>query len=79
MRYETTTKLAADDTLVEAERFFAEQFGLTVRSRSREAIAFEGGGGHVTLAITGEHPTRLDLETREWDQQVTSFMRELPR
>jgi hypothetical protein len=31
----------------------------------------------VTIAVTGEHPTTLDLETREWDQPVVTFMESL--
>ena len=49
-----------------------------IRSRTPATIGFEGGG-HVTVAVTSEHPTTLDLETREWDEQVTRFMHELPR
>ena len=29
---------------------------------------------YVTIAVTGEHPTTLDFETREWDQPVVTFM-----
>jgi hypothetical protein len=79
MRYETTTSLDLDEALAAAERFFSGQFGMTVRMRGDRAIGFEGGGGHVAMALAGEHPTTLELETREWDQQVTQFMRDLPR
>ena len=79
MRYETTTKLAPAEALGRAERFFADQFGLSVRRRGPRAIGFEGGGGHVVVAVKGERPTTLDLQTREWDRPVTEFMQELPR
>jgi hypothetical protein len=79
MRYDTTTKLDPDEALALAERFFAGELGLTVRTRSPRAIGFEGGGGHVAVTATGERPTTLELEAREWDQQVTEFMRQLPR
>jgi len=42
-------------------------------------IGFEGGGGHVLVSVTAQHPTTLELETREWDRQVTHFMERLPR
>lgn len=79
MRYETTTKLSPDETLAEIERFFAGEMGLTVRTRGPRAIGLEGGGGHVAVTVSSERPTTLQLETREWDQQVESFIRELPR
>jgi len=79
MRYETTTTLAPDAALAVAEQFFSGEFGLTVRQRGPQVIGFEGGGGHVLVSVTSEHPTTLELETREWDRQVTQFMGRLPR
>lgn len=79
MRYETTTKLAPDEALATAERFFAGAFGLAVRTRGPQMIGFAGGGGHVTISVVGEHPTTLELETREWDAAVMEFMGKLPR
>ncbi len=79
MRYETTTRLNPSETLATAERFFGDELGLVVRTRSRGAITFEGGGGHVVVGATGERPTAVELETREWDRQVTEFIRSLPR
>ncbi len=79
MLYETTTRLAPDEALARAEQFFAREFGLTVRSHGAREIRFEGGGGHVAVRITGESPTTLDLETREWDTLVQEFMHKLPR
>jgi hypothetical protein len=74
MRYETTTKLMPDEALALAERYFTGELGLNVRTRDPRRIGLEGGGGHVTIAVTGEHPTTLDIETREWDQPVVTFM-----
>jgi len=79
MRYETTTKLAPDEALRAAERFFAGAFGLAVRTRGPQMIGFAGGGGHVSISVAGERPTTLELETREWDAAVVTFMGKLPR
>ena len=79
MRYETTTRLASEEALTAAERFFGGEFGLAVGRRGPKEIGFEGGGGHVLVSITGEHPTTLEIETREWDAPVTQFMAKLPR
>jgi hypothetical protein len=79
MRYETTTTLAPEAALAAAEQFFGGEFGLTVRQRGPQLIGFEGAGGHVLVSVTSERPTTLELETREWDRQVTQFMERLPR
>jgi len=79
MRYETTTTLAPEAALAAAEQFFGGEFGLTIRQRGPQVIGFEGGGGHVLVSVTAERPTTLELETREWDRQVTHFMERLPR
>jgi hypothetical protein len=79
MRYKTTTTLAPELALAAAEQFFSGEFGLTVRQRGPQVIGFEGAGGHVLVSVTGEHPTTLELETREWDRQVMQFMERLSR
>jgi hypothetical protein len=79
MRYETTIRLAPEVALAAAEQFFSGEFRLRVRQRGPQVIGFEGAGGHVLVSVTGEHPTTLELETREWDRQVTQFMERLPR
>jgi hypothetical protein len=79
MRYETTTSLAPDAALAAAERFFAGGFGLAVRLCGPQTLGLEGGGGHVAVSILGEHPTTLEIETREWDTPVTEFIEDLPR
>jgi hypothetical protein len=79
MRYETTTRLAPAEALAAAEQFFGGEYGLLVRRRGLQELGFEGGGGHVIVSITGEHPTTLEIETREWDTPVTQFVGDLPR
>jgi hypothetical protein len=79
MRYETTTRLAPDAALAAAERFFVGGFGLEVRLRGPQTLRLEGGGGHVAVTILSEHPTTLEIETREWDTPVTEFIEDLPR
>ena len=79
MRYETTTRLAPDQALAVAERFFGGELGLEVRMRGPHGIEFVGGGGHVAVGVAGERPTTLEIETREWDIQVTEFIGKLPR
>jgi extradiol dioxygenase family protein len=77
MRYETTTSLGPTEALAEAERFFGGQFGLAVGARTARAVTFEGGGGHVRIAVQHDDPTTLELETREWDAAVHEYMQRL--
>jgi hypothetical protein len=79
MRYETTTRLVPAEALAAAERFFSGDFGLLVQRRGQRELGFEGGGGHVLVGITGEQPTVLEIETREWDTPVRQFIENLPR
>jgi len=79
MLYETTTRLAPQDALSAAEHYFHDEYGLDVGRRGSQALNFEGGGGYVLVSIIKEHPTTLELETREWDATVTHFIEALPR
>jgi hypothetical protein len=79
MRYGTTTRLAPAEAITAADELFGKEYGLTVQERSQQKIRFEGGGGHVLISVASENPTSLDIETREWDRLVVSFMEHLPR
>jgi hypothetical protein len=79
MVYETTTTLEPAEALARAESFFAGEYGLDIRIRAAREIGFEGGGGHVVARVVRERPTTLELETREWDAAVQSFLGQLPR
>jgi hypothetical protein len=79
MRYETMTKLTPASALAAAEQFFSGEFGLAVGRRGSQELGFEDGGGHVLVSVRGEHPTTLEIETREWDVPVTEFIGKLPR
>ena len=79
MRYETMTTLAPEEALAAAEQFFAGELGLTIERQRSQEISFVGGGGHVLVSIIRERPTTLEIETREWDTPVTTFVGKLPR
>jgi hypothetical protein len=79
MRYETMTRLAPAEALAAAERLFRDEYGLRVRAETPRSRSFEGGGGYVAVAVVAEHPTTLEIETREWDALVAAFIKSLPR
>jgi len=54
--------------------------GLTLHQRSEEFVAFQGGGGYVTVTATRtaeDDRTTVDLESREWDYPVRQFLGEI--
>ena len=75
MRYGTKTGLSTSQVLDRASEYFGEGgLGLVVKSRDDCCISLEGGGGHVTVTVTGGDKTSVDVETREWDYQVKQFV-----
>jgi hypothetical protein len=76
-RYGKETKLDAEEILRRAEEFFGPGgLGMKLLERTDCCLSFEGSGGHVTVSAARCEPdkTEVDLETREWDFQVKSFM-----
>ncbi len=79
-RYGKETKLEPEEVLRRAEAFFGDDgLGLKIVEQSECCLSFEGSGGHVTISAARCDPekTEVDLETREWDYQVKSFMENL--
>jgi hypothetical protein len=53
---------------------------LDVTSEARDCVTLEGGGGFVTAALCRDanaNETRIELETREWEELVKRFAREV--
>lgn len=80
MRYEVTTSLTPQEALAEAlEHFGPRGAGLRLTAQTSQGLTFQGGGGHVALAVRSAAPTTLELETREWDYAVQQFMAQVSR
>jgi hypothetical protein len=78
-RYSVETKLEPEEAIRKAVAYFGEGgLGLEAIEENPCCIRFEGGGGHVSATAYKEgKKTTLELETREWDNQVKQFMKEL--
>jgi hypothetical protein len=76
MVYETQTTLSPEEVLAIATRFFGPGgLGLTVRHVDAESATYTGPGSHVRVAAWLEGGrTTVEIETREWDQQVRQFL-----
>jgi hypothetical protein len=76
IRITRETTLSADDVLRRASDFFGTQgLGLEERERNSCCIAFEGGGGYVSINLVEAGGKRdVDVESREWEYQVKEFL-----
>lgn len=79
--YEVETRLSAPEVLDRADTFFGEQgLGLESRNNGVQDRSWYGGGGAVFLVVyPGEHGSRVEIGTREWDVPVREFLGRLPR
>jgi len=77
-RYGVYTKLDPEEVIRKAVGFFGEGgVGLEVTEQALCCATFEGGGGHVAIAVNAGEKTEVEIETREWDYDVQRFMREI--
>jgi hypothetical protein len=74
-RYGVRTKMSPEQVMKEAEAYFVTELGLEKKQSSPCCTTFEGGGGHVTVTV--REGKDVEIETREWDDQVQRFMRKL--
>jgi hypothetical protein len=76
IRITKETTLSADDVLRRASDFFGTQgLGLEEKERNSCCIAFEGGGGYVSISLVEAGGKRdVDAESREWEYQVKEFL-----
>jgi hypothetical protein len=78
LRLEVKTRLSEEQVKQRIKVFFKEGEGLRVTAEAPDCLTFEGGGGYVTATIGREaHETRVELETREWEEQVKQFARDV--
>jgi hypothetical protein len=75
-RYSVQTKLSPEAAIEKAIAYFGEGgLGLEVTDRGERCANFKGGGGHIDIvACDDEEKTEVNLETREWDFHVRSFI-----
>jgi len=73
--YGIKTDLSPEEVLEKAKAYFGEKgLGLTLTEETDCYATFTGGGGNVTISVTGGEKTDVDLITREWMYDVQKFM-----
>ena len=76
LKLSTKTKLTPEETVKRAVAFFGPRgLGLKVKEQDELCISFEGGGGGVGITTCAEGKgATVDIESREWDNQVKEFI-----
>jgi len=78
MRYAADTKLSQDEVLRRAAKHFGD---LGTVSKDVSSVCLESTDGYVSISTCKSDAkgkkTHLEIETREYDSQVTSFIRSL--
>lgn len=80
-RYGTTTTAAPAEVLRRAvETFGAKGHGLQLSNRDMTTARFDSPVGHVAIEAerAPDGQTAVDLETREFDNEVIAFINALP-
>ena len=78
LKLEVKTRLPEEQVKQRIKAFFKEGLGLNVTSEVTDCVSLEGGGGFVTATLYRDtNGARIDFETREWEEQVKQFAREV--
>ena len=80
MRYSAESKLSQDKLIDLAAKYFtSESAGLKVSSKDSSSLCMEALEGFVTVSTCKSdvkgRKTYLEIETREYDYQVTEFLK----
>jgi len=79
LKLATKTHLAPQEVIKRALEFFGPSgYGLKVTDQGETCTTFEGGGGGVWVTACKDNgSTSVDVETREWENQVKEFARKI--
>src|SRR5438034_6752038 len=78
LKLEVKTRLPEEQVKQRIKAFFKDGWGLNITAEASDCVTFEGGGGYVTAAVCREaNETRVELETREWEEQIKQFARDV--
>ncbi len=78
LKLEVKTRLSEEQVKQRIKAFFKDSYGLNVTSEAADCVTLEGSGGFVTATLRRDaNETRVEFETREWEEQVKRFAREV--
>jgi hypothetical protein len=76
LNMEITTKLSQKEACDAVKSFFSVGgLGLELEQEGPDCLSFSGGGGFVnaTICESDSGNTKIDFQSREWEQQVKAF------
>jgi len=79
IRLEVETKNPSEKAMQHLKAFFGSGgLGLDIVEETEGQIRFEGGGGYVGAVVcSAGKKSRIELVSREWEQQVKKFAAEV--
>jgi hypothetical protein len=78
LKLDVKTRLPEEQVRQRIKTFFKDGYGLTLTAEAPDCLTLEGGGGYVTAALFSDaNETRVEFETREWEELVKRFAREV--
>ena len=78
LKLEVKTRLSEEQLKQRTKSFFKDDLGLNITAEASDCMTFTGGGGYVTASFSrDQEATRVELETREWEEQAKQFAREV--
>jgi hypothetical protein len=78
LKLDVKTRLSEEQLKQRIKSFFKDGLGLNITAEASDRVTFAGGGGYVTAAFSRDQDaTRVELETREWEEQAKQFAREV--
>ena len=76
LKLEVKTRLSEEQLKQQTTSFFKDDLGLDITAEASDCVTFAGGGGYVTASFSrDQEATRVELETREWEEPVKQFAR----
>ncbi len=70
------SKQKPESVIKSAVNFFGpDGYGLQIKEQAEDTVYLEGGGGGVRIyAAETKKGSKIDVETREWENQVKDFL-----
>ena len=78
LKWEVKTRPSEEQLKQRTKSFFKGDLGLNITAEASDRVTFAGVGGYVTAVFSRDREaTRVELETREWEEQAKQFAREV--
>ena len=76
MKYGVTTDMTAEKVVGKAVEFF-KRHGLELKEEGPGMAHMESKIGYVSLQVCGDGPSEVDIDTKEYDALVKTFIQRI--